>query len=220
MTNMGKVVVFAVLLFSLVSTCFVYAASAASTTVTAEANSTQLKVGDTLTVNIKVSGTSDLYGLDVTLNWNTAVLKEISATNNLGVESHPDGVLHESASYPIDVEDETVTDGQYHLLATSQGASTASFSGSGTIATVVFNLTGTGNTGLSLDAELSLRNSAGEISLNEPITSVSAVSIAVPEFPTIAVVAVVAVAVAGSVIVVVKLHKPKAAALASSFSKI
>lgn len=211
MTNMGKVGVFAVLLFSLVSTGFLYA-SAAATTVTAEANSTQLKVGDTLTVNIKVSDAVDLYGLDVTLNWNTAVLKEISAISNLGVESHSNGVLHESTSYPIDVEDETVTNGQYHLLATSQGASTISFSGSGTIATVTFNVTGTGSTGLSLDAEFSLRNSAGEISLSEPTTNVSAVSIAVPEFPTIAVVAVVAVAVAGSVIVAVKLHKPKAAA--------
>lgn len=211
MTNMGKVGVFAVLLFSLVSTGFLYA-SAAATTVTAEANSTQLKVGDTLTVNIKVSDAVDLYGLDVTLNWNTAVLKEISAISNLGVESHSNGVLHESTSYPIDVEDETVTNGQYHLLATSQGASTISFSGSGTIATVTFNVTGTGSTGLSLDAEFSLRNSAGEVSLSEPTTNVSAVSIAVPEFPTIAVVAVVAVAVAGSVIVAVKLHKPKAAA--------
>jgi hypothetical protein len=220
MTNMGKVVVFAVLLFSLVSTGFVFTASAASTTVTAEASSTQLKVGDTLTVNIKVADAVDLYGLDITLNWNTAVLKELSATNNLGVESHSNGVLHESNTYPIDVEDDAVTDGQYHLLATSQGASTASFSGSGTIATITFNVTGTGSTGLSLDAELSLRNSAGEVSLNEPITSVSAVSIAVPEFPTIAVVAVVAVAVAGSVIVAVKLQKPKAAALARSSSKI
>jgi hypothetical protein len=206
----GKVV-FAVLLFSLVSTYFVYAASAATTTVTAEASSTQLKVGDTLTVNIKVAGASDLYGLDITLNWNTEVLKELSATNNLGVESHSNGVLHESATYPIDVEDEAVTDGQYHLLATSQGSSTASFSGSGTIATITFNVTGTGNTGLSLSAEFSIRNSAGEVSLSEPATNVSTVSIAVPEFPTIAIIAVVAVAIAGSVVVVVKLHKPKVA---------
>lgn len=209
MKNMGKVVVLAVLLFSLVSTYFVYA-SAASTTVIAEASSTQLKVGDTLTVNIKVADAVDLYGLDVTLNWNTAVLKEISATNNLGVESHSNGVLHESVSYPIDVEDDAVTDGQYHLLATSQGATTQSFSGSGTIATVTFNVTGSGDIGLSLSAEFSIRNSVGEVSLNEPSTSVSAVSIAVPEFPTIAVVAVVAVAVAASVVFVVKLHKPKA----------
>jgi hypothetical protein len=148
------------------------------------------------------------------------VLKAISATNSLGVESHSDGVLHESTSYAIDVEDDAIVDGQYHLLATSTGASTQSFSGSGTIATVTFNVTGSGSTDLSLNAELSVRNSAGEVNLIEPSTSVSAVSIAVPEFPTIAVVAVVAVAVAGAVIVAVKLHKPKAVALAGTSAKV
>jgi hypothetical protein len=209
--NQGKLLVFAVLLFSLVSTCLVYAASAATTSVTAEANKTQLNVGDTLTVTIKVANAVDLYGLDVTLNWNTAVLKAISATNSLGVESHSDGVLHESNSYAIDVEDDAIIDGQYHLLATSTGASTQSFSGSGIIATVTFNVTGSGDPGLSLSAELSIRNSAGEVSLNEPSTSVSSVNVAVPEFPTVAVVVVVAVVAAGSVIVAVRLHNPKVA---------
>jgi hypothetical protein len=209
--NQGKLLVFAVLLFSLVSTCLVYAASAASTSVTAEANKTQLNVGDTLTVTIKVANAVDLYGLDVTLNWNTAVLKAIGSTNNLGVESHSDGVLHESNSYAIDVEDDEIVDGQYHLLATSTGASTQSFSGSGTIATVTFNVTSSGDPELSLSAEFSIRNLAGEVSLNEPATSVSSVNVAVPEFPTFAVVAVVAVAAAGSVIVAVRLHKPKVA---------
>ena len=209
--NQGKLLVFTVLLFSLVSTCLVYAATAAATSVTAEANKTQLNVGDTLTVTIKVADAVDLYGLDITLNWNTAVLKAISATNSLGVESHSDGVLHESNSYAIDIEDDVIVDGQYHLLATSTGASTQSFSGSGTIATVIFNVTGSGNPELSLSAEFSVRNSAGEVSLNEPSTNVSSVNVAVPEFPTVAVVAVVAVAAAGSVIVAVRLHKPKVA---------
>lgn len=209
--NQSKLVVFAVLLFSLVSTCLVYAASAAATSVTAEANKTQLNVGDTLTVTIKVTDAVDLYGLDVTLNWNTAVLKAISATNSLGVESHSDGVLHESNSYAIDIEDNAIVDGQYHLLATSTGAVTPSFSGSGTIAIITFNVTGGGDPGLSLSAEFSSRNSAGEVSLNEPSTSVSTVNVAVPEFPTIAVVAVMAITAVGSVIVAVKLHKSKVA---------
>jgi hypothetical protein len=208
--NQAKVVVFTILIFSLISTSLVYTASAASS-VTAEANKTQLNVGETLTVTIKVADAVDLYGLDVTLNWNTAVLKAISATNNLGVESHSNGVLHESNSYAIDIEDDTIVDGQYHLLATSTGASTQSFSGSGTIAIITFNVTGSGNPELRLSTEFSIRNSAGEVSLNTPATSVSAVNVAVPEFPTIAILAVMAIVAVGSVIVAVKLHKPKVA---------
>ena len=72
--------VFAVLLLCLVSPFLVYDASAQSTTVTAEADSSELKVGDTLTVTIKISDAADLYGLDVTLSWNTAMLRSGGAT--------------------------------------------------------------------------------------------------------------------------------------------
>lgn len=200
----GKVV-FAVLVFCLVSSCFVYAASAQSTTVSAEANSNQLKVGDTLTVTIKIRDAVDLYGLDVTLNWNSSVLKAFSATNSLGVESNSNGVLHQSTAYPIDVEEDTVTDGQYHLLATSQGSNTPSFSGSGTIATIVFNVTGTGSANLSLDnVELSMRDSTGEISLVTPQTDVSAVNAVIPELPTTALILALAIAATAIIIIATK----------------
>jgi hypothetical protein len=207
----GKAAVFAVLIFCLVSSCFIYAASAQSTTVYAEASSNQLKVGDTLTVTLKVADAVDLYGLDVTLSWNTSVLRAVSATNSLGIESHSNGVLHQSDAYQVDVEEDSVTDGQYHLLATSQGQGTPSFSGSGTIATVVFNVTGVGQANLSLDnVELSTRDSAGEISLVTPETNVSAVTTTIPEYPAIAL--VLALAVAATAIIVIatkKIAKPQ-----------
>lgn len=204
--NRGKTAFFTVLIFCLISPCMVYAASAQSTTtVTAEASSSQLKVGDTLTVTVKVSDAVDLYGVDVTLSWNTSVLEAVSATNSLDVESHSNGVLHGSSAYPIDVEEDAVTDGQYHLLATSQGSSTPSFSGSGTIATVVFNVTGSGSANLSLDdVELSTRDSTGQISLVTPETNVSTVTTTIPEFPIAALVLALAVASAAIVIIATK----------------
>jgi hypothetical protein len=203
--NRGKTAFFTVLILCLISPCMVYAVSAQTTTVTAEANSSQLKVGDTLTVTLKVSDAVDLYGVDITLSWNTSVLEAVSATNSLGVESHSNGVLHASSAYPIDVEDDAVTDGQYHLLATSQGSSTSSFSGSGTLATITFNVTGTGSANLSLnDVELSTRDATGEISLVTAQTNVSVVTTTIPEFSIAALALALAVAAAAIVILATK----------------
>ncbi len=59
--------------------------------------------------------------------------------------------------------------GEYHLLATSTGSSTPSFSGSGTIATVTFSVTSTGATGLALeDVELSDDCIGGTVNLVTP----------------------------------------------------
>jgi hypothetical protein len=201
----GKTAFFALLILCLISPCFVYAASAQSTTVSAETSSNQLKVGDTLTFTLKIRDAVDLYGVDVTLSWNTSVLEAVSATNALGVEAHSDGVLHQSAAFPVYVKEDAITDGQYHLLATSQGQSTPSFSGSGTIATIAFNVTGTGSANLSLDdVELSTRDAAGEISLITPETNVSTVNAVIPEFPVIALILALAVAAATVIIITAK----------------
>ncbi len=57
--------------------------------------------------------------------------------------------------------------------------------------------------------ELSVRGSDGEVSLATPSTNVDS-AIAVPEFPTTALVVGLIVAVGASVIVATKLHKSKA----------
>jgi hypothetical protein len=116
----------------------------------------------TLNVVIKISNVQNLFGVDVTINWNPAVLSVISATSQLGVESHIGGVLHETSNYPIEVVDDNSkqSTGQYHLLATSTG-SASPFSGSGTIATLTFRVTNPGSTGLTLSSELSDHPAAG-----------------------------------------------------------
>jgi hypothetical protein len=151
-----------ILVCILFSFIFVSCVSAQSTVMKAEASTTQPHVGDTLTVNIKISNVQNLFGVDVTLSWNPSVLSIVSATSQLGVESHPGGVLHETSSYPIEVVDDTASQstGQYHLLATSTG-SALPFSGSGTIAIVTFRVINPGSTGLASESELSDHPVAG-----------------------------------------------------------
>ena len=161
MKSTSKVVI-TILICILVSLNVTSIVSAQSTVVKAEASASQPNVGDTLTVNVKISNVQNLFGVDVTLNWNPSVLTVVSATSQLGVESHSGGVLHETSSYPLEVVDDTASQstGEYHLLATSTG-SASPFSGSGTIATVTFNVASAGPTGLALSSELSDHPAAG-----------------------------------------------------------
>jgi len=202
-------IVLSILLSIIISLCIIGAASSETTTVQVQTSQSQLHIGDTFIVNIKIVNAQNLYGVDVTLNWNSQVLQVVSATPMLGVESHPDGVLHESDSYPIDVEDNSQSTWQYHLLATSIGASTPSFSGSGTIATVTFKVNSTGDASLLLDAELAVRGSDGSVSLVEPSTSVDPVVVVVPEFPTVTLVAGLLIVVTATLVLATKLQKRK-----------
>jgi hypothetical protein len=200
---------FSILLLALLSVCTVASTSAQTNTVNAQASQSELYVDDTLTVTIKIENAQDLYGVDVTLDWNSQILQIQSATPMLGVESNPEGVLHESTAYPIDIEDNTQSAGQYHLLATSTGSTTPSFSGSGTIATITFKILSVGDADLQLDAELATRGSDGSVNLVEPTTSVDPVIAVVPEFPQIALVVGLLVAATATVVLATRMQKRK-----------
>ena len=209
MANPNKLskIFFIILFCTIISLGLVYSASAQTMTVKAEASHSQPIVGDTLTVNIKISNAQDLFGVDVTLTWDPSVLTVISATPLLGVESHPEGVLHESLSYPIEVIENTKTSEQYHLLATSTGSTTPSFTGSGTIATITFNVSSTGPSGIALEAELSKFGNADPVI---PSISVDSVNVAaIPEFPITVLIVILVIAVTFTAIASNKLLRQK-----------
>jgi hypothetical protein len=206
-TKSTSKIILAILVCMLVSLSLVYSVSAQSTVVKAEASASQPKVGDTLTVYIKISDVQNLFGVDVTLNWNSSTLKLVSATPQLGVESYSGGVLHESSSYPIEVVDNTASqsDAKYHLLATSTGSSTPAFTGSGTIATVTFTVTTAGSTGLALnDVELSIK---GSVDVVTPSTSVDSVNPIIPEFPTTIIIVILIALATATIAISTKLLK-------------
>ena len=217
-TKTTSKIILAILVCTLVSLSVIYTASAQSTVVRAEASSTQPHVGDTLTVNIIISGAQNLFGVDVTLNWNSSTLDLVSATPQLGVESHSGGVLHESSTYPIDVLENTASqsDAEYHILATSEGSSTPAFSGGGTIATVTFTVTSAGATGLALnDVELSIKGSVDVVNPSTSVDSVTPVGSNVsptpiiPEFPTTLIIVILIAFATATVAISTKLLKNK-----------
>ena len=150
-------------------------------------------VGDTLTVNITISNVQNLYGLDLTLNWNSSAVRTVTRETFLGIESYPNGILYS----PLVVVEDSVNQesGVFHLVAFSEGAA-PSFNGSGTIAILTFNITGAGHSTLTLQSELSdhpLPEEDAEFIEHDDVSgSVNAAII--PEFPEMTMVALLLIA--------------------------
>ena len=122
---------------------------------------------------------------------------------------------------------ETKLSGSYELIAQSIGHSTPSFTGSGTIATLTFNVIGTGSAGLSLQTDLAdqavLGQTANNIDHQDTASSVTAatssssptssVTPTVPEFPAISIVVLlIALAIVVTLFSAKKLNKNRNAA--------
>jgi hypothetical protein len=187
----------AFLVCALLSFCLVYTVSAqgsSNTVVKAEASTSQPRVGDALTVTLKVSNVQNLAGIDATIQWNSSVLSLSNVVLSLGVESHPNGVLHGNKlnydyntiiSGDIYVAEEKVS-GSYNLLAQSIGQTTSGFTGSGTIATLTFNVITTGPTRFTLQTELADHPASGEnANLIAHSDTVDSVNVVIPEFQSI-----------------------------------
>ena len=166
-----------------------------STTVAVKPSESSPRLGETLTINITVANVQNLYALDVTLQWNSSALRVVSVDLRLGVEFHPDGVLHgsrlnydDSTLVPGDifVEESNASQetGEYHLVATSV-APAAPFSGSGNIAILTFNVTSIGHSELGLTTELADYNPSGS-SFIEHTDLNGSVNAVIPEFPSAA----------------------------------
>jgi hypothetical protein len=210
-----------ILICALLSFCLIYTVSAqsSSTVMNAEASTSQPHVGSTLTLTLKISNVQNLAGIDATLQWNSSVLSLSNVVLNLGVESHSNGVLHGNelnydsntlSSGDIYVQEEKVS-GSYHLVAQSVGQATPGFTGSGTIATLTFNVTSTGPTGLALEADLADHPAVGETAnLIDHQDTVDSVTAVIPEFPSTTILALfIALATAAIILTAKQLNKNK-----------
>jgi cell division septation protein DedD len=141
-----------------VTCCFIQpAASQSSTIMKVETPSTSVTVGIPFTITITLTNVQNLYGVEVVLKWNPTILQATNIDTQLGVESYPNGVLHEtSSSPPIFTAENNVTQntGEYRLVATSM-APAPSFSGSGSIVKITFNPINEGNSAIDLESQLS-----------------------------------------------------------------
>jgi len=175
-----------------------------STDVSVVPAQSSVQFGKTLTVSIKITDVQNLYAIDVTLDYNSSVLQLASSNTDLGTNSIPGGILYGS---PVVQDTNSIESGcvyynttlstanEYHLFATSV-APADSFNGSGTIATLTFNVVGTGHTSLVLNSTIADRPEPGETT-SEAITHTDvsgSVDVAqIPEFPEIAMLSVLVV---------------------------
>lgn len=148
----GKILWCFLLLQMLIITLTVPVNASSATVVKVEPHSSTASVGESFTVNITVTDVQNLFGLEVTLYWNKSVLDISGVDVRLGIETHPDGVLHE----PLFIaKNETIQgEGKYQLIATSTGQTTSSFNGGGNIARIIFKVINVGSSELNLGTKL------------------------------------------------------------------
>jgi len=108
-------------------------------------------VGETFTVNVTIINVQNLYGVEVTLSWNASVLQIVRANVRLGVESYPNGVLHQPVF--IAKNETNQAEGKYVLACMSESPA-ASFNGSGNIAIITFKVSSAGYSKLDLETKL------------------------------------------------------------------
>lgn len=117
------------------------------------------QVGETFTVNVTLTDVQNLYGVEITLQWNASILQLVDVDVRLGVESIPDGVLHEDIRI---IKNETIQEeGKYTLVGVSM-APAPSFNGSGNIVRITFNVTKVMSCKLNLATELADRPPQGQ----------------------------------------------------------
>jgi len=128
--------------------------SQASASVFVEPSTVSACLGESFNVTVRLADIQNLYGLEVFLNWDPAVLRAVNVDTRLGVETFSDGVLHESSSSPpIFIAENNLTSGEYRLAATAMSPA-PSFSGSGNIVRITFEPIILGNSALDLESQL------------------------------------------------------------------
>jgi hypothetical protein len=170
-----------------------------------------VREGETVAFNITVTDVENLYGIDMTIEWNNSLLNAQSSVTLLGVETHPGGVLHEAKDYPVIIVEDSLSQetGQYRLVATSQG-SADSFNGTGVAVSIVFNVTKPGSSEIRVQSELADHPQSGETTselIIHQVVNGSVDALPIPEFPEITILAIIAIGVSISVLYSRKLSK-------------
>ena len=148
-----------IILLVLIGTSFYVrpAFSQSATVVKVETSTGSPAIGQPFIVTISIDNVENLYGLEIILSWDSFVLQATMVDTRVGVESHADGVLHESSNSPsifIGENNLLQSQGEYRLVVTSTSPA-APFSGSGNIVKVTFNPISIGSSALGLESQLS-----------------------------------------------------------------
>lgn len=149
-----------------------------STTVSLTPTDSSAGVAETFDVNVTITNVQNLYGVEVTLNWNSTVLEAADIDVRLG---QTDGALYN----PVYIVENTTEQGKYTISASSTNPA-PSFNGTGIVITLTFRVIGMGNSVLALESQLYDHPSPDEVS--QPIahsTLDGSFHGIVPEFPDV-----------------------------------
>jgi hypothetical protein len=136
-------------------------------------------LGERFTVNITVIEVQNLYGIEVSLRWNSSILDPVNVDIRLG---QTDGVLHSPP--PVYIVENLTKESEYVLAATSMNPA-PSFNGSGNIVSITFNVTNPGDSELDLETRLWDYPPPNEASSPIDHTTIdSSVCAIIPEIPS------------------------------------
>lgn len=121
---------------------------------------TGLPPSNDFSIAVKIANVTDLYGFDIQLKWDPTILDYVSHTAKIPVETHPDGVLHQTILTIKNVANATA--GTYWLSASSMYPA-PSFNGSGTFFEITFHVKSTGRCLLELTSHELARSDATAI---------------------------------------------------------
>jgi hypothetical protein len=107
------------------------------------------------TIKVKVANVTNLYGLDIQFTWDPTIIKYVSHTAHIPVETYADGVLHSPVIPVEDQVDENATmigpaPGTRYWLSESSMSPAKVFNGSGTIFEMTFKVVGLGTSPLQI----------------------------------------------------------------------
>ncbi|HMK95160.1 MAG TPA: cohesin domain-containing protein [Candidatus Limnocylindrales bacterium] len=144
-----------------------------STSVSVEPQNSVSAVSQTLTIRIQINNVQNLYGLDVTLDYDSAILQLANAQPDLGSAAISGGGVLHGAPVTTNLNNlqpgslyyntSLSTSNEYRIFATSV-ASAPAFSGGGTIVTLTFQVLAAGKSPLTLSSTLADYPSDGETS--------------------------------------------------------
>ena len=111
----------------------------------------------TFTIKVKIANVTNLYGIDIQFTWDPAIIKYVSHTKKIPVETYPDGILHTPTIPVRNQVDENASmpgaePGTRYWLSEASLSPAATFDGNGTIFEMTFQVVGLGTSPLRIVA--------------------------------------------------------------------
>jgi hypothetical protein len=116
---------------------------------------TGLMPPENFTIKVKIANVTNLYGIDIQFTWDPTIIKCVSHTKKIPVQTYPDGILNTPTIPVKDQVDETASmpgsePGTRYWLSEASMDPAATFSGTGTIFEMKFQVVGLGTSPLHI----------------------------------------------------------------------